>query len=653
MPGRNQDYLVDAGGLALMVGAPLACSPWLADGVVIPKLALFLIGCHLVVAGWVWGAFAGRWPWLSRDRLVTLTTVLLLWWSLAGSSWSWHWPERLLLVHLALLLQALAATLDAERRSRWTGWLVGTGLLVTLYSVMQRLDLDPMGWKHPLDPFMVRDRTISTFGNPNYFAAFTAVLVPLAGIRLLVPKQSAVAACVAGLGTVTVVLSQTRAAWLALAAAALAMLLRRDLRALAAQQWRPLVVTAAASLVLLVGLAQVHPESDQRSQYRQNRQEASITTRLALWTAALCITEENLWVGTGPDGFPSNYLPYRGLEDTSELSFGRIPEHCHHELLTIWFEAGLPGVVLSLALALFVLYRVRIAEDPLAQAGGAALLGLLVNLNFITATLTLRTLYLFLLVLLVPATESEEEPSSRAWPGLVILLWILLVTGYCGRMISAERKLWWADDYAGAAALLDPSNQAEHQRAIGLYQQALLAYNEAEPGLWPPRRSELMLKRSGMLLGLYRVAAVEEVAQVARQSQQELMRSQPWHPYPYAHRATLLALEANFHQGLQADIARAWLQALERDPWNPLFSAAAGSAQLELAHPQGAAGLLRESLRSNPDEPRTHLNLGRALCKLGQSEAAEAQFQRTLELDPKAAEPVEQARRECQSSISF
>ncbi|MCA9796641.1 MAG: O-antigen ligase family protein, partial [Candidatus Eremiobacteraeota bacterium] len=441
MPGRNQDRLIDAGGLALMVAAPLACSPWLADGVVIPKLALFLIGCHLILAGWLWGAACKRWSWLSSDRLVTLTTVLLLWWSLAGTSWSWHWAQRLLLVHLALLLQALAAVLDPPRRQRWTGWLMATGLLVTLYSVLQRLDLDPMGWKHPLDPFMVRDRTISTFGNPNYFAAFTAVLVPLGLARLLTEKQPALAATVAGLAAVTVILSQTRAAWLALAAAAAIMAAHRGLRDLALKQWRPLALTAMASLVLLVGLSLVHPESDQRSEYRQNRQEASITTRLALWTAALCITEDNLWTGTGPDGFSSHYLPYRGLEDISELSFGRIPEHCHHELLTIWFEAGLAGVVLSLALALFVCYRVRIAEDPLAQAAGAALLGLLVNLNFITATLTLRALYLFLLVFLIPPAEPDDATEAPVWPALLAFVWIVLVTGYAGRLVWAERQL--------------------------------------------------------------------------------------------------------------------------------------------------------------------------------------------------------------------
>ena len=74
---------------------------------------------------------------------------------------------------LALIAVAIAVSIDYPRRSSWLAWTIGAAAAVAgLYAVQQALGLDPVQWADQ-DP---RARPFSTFGNPDFYGQFLAVV---------------------------------------------------------------------------------------------------------------------------------------------------------------------------------------------------------------------------------------------------------------------------------------------------------------------------------------------------------------------------------------------------------------------------------------------------------------------------------------------
>src|SRR5438105_6524174 len=74
---------------------------------------------------------------------------------------------------LALIAIAIAVSIDYPRRASWLGWTIGAAAAVAgLYAVQQALGHDPVQWAD-LDS---RARPFSTFGNPDFYGQFLAVV---------------------------------------------------------------------------------------------------------------------------------------------------------------------------------------------------------------------------------------------------------------------------------------------------------------------------------------------------------------------------------------------------------------------------------------------------------------------------------------------
>src|SRR5206468_1695116 len=73
----------------------------------------------------------------------------------------------------ALLVVAIAVSIDYPRRTSWLAWTIGAvAAIAGLYAVEQFVGRDPVQWVD-LDP---RSRPFSTFGNPDFYGQFLAVV---------------------------------------------------------------------------------------------------------------------------------------------------------------------------------------------------------------------------------------------------------------------------------------------------------------------------------------------------------------------------------------------------------------------------------------------------------------------------------------------
>jgi tetratricopeptide (TPR) repeat protein len=455
-------------------------------------------------------------------------------------------------------------------------WLLAGLGLGAAYGILQALGLDPMAAAARSAGF--GSRAFGSLGNPDFWAGALALLLPLA----LAPFLSGDwplgwGAALASLLLASLLLSQTRGAWLAVAASSAFLLWRLGplLRP------RRLGLLLGLGLALLLGFSLPGPQNP--GQLRLVGRLASLAApgeaaqgRALMAGAALQVARENPWLGCGGGCFTAAFLAAQGPRLAADAAQPyRFTHDAHCDPLQLAAESGWPALalyLLCLALALAGLWRQR---DSLSLALSAGLLGL-----------ALHGLLHFPL---------SVVPSAAGF-------WLLL-----GWARSAHKGAAWqlgpVPARAGALALLflclaaalgfSRSMAADHSFHQGMNALALGQPAQALPGL------------------------------------QEAVALEPGDP---EHCLELgLALSS---LGRQPEAEAAFLASLKRLPSS---SAAWGGLGLSLAQ-QGrlpeALQCLHEALALNPRDQASWGNLGKALYLSGRRAEAVQAYSQGLSLDP-------------------
>ena len=245
-------------------------------------------------------------------------------------------------------------------------------------------------------------RAFGSFGQPNPFGGFMAILAPLALCLTLASllrwrqrRSASALAAMAGHAVLSALLvagllaSWSRGAWLAFAAAVFLMLLALPRRLL-----HGLLLTGTAMLlVALVWSTGLLPESlsarlvSSTSDYFAfedmrgvliNSANYPVVERLAHWQAALNMATAHPWLGVGLGNYEIEYEQFRLLNWPDALG------HAHNFWLNILAETGIFGLSAYAGLWLCVLawsWRARCHPDPGARLVIVGLLGTWVSLS--------------------------------------------------------------------------------------------------------------------------------------------------------------------------------------------------------------------------------------------------------------------------------
>lgn len=384
-------------------------------------------------------------------------------WLLAG----WLlWPVATLLWSdaMALALQWLAAILALP-----LGWLSGLSI-AQRGELKDRLSIAVAAliplfvcWAIWQGPNTYTSKPQGPFNDPNAFAAIlNLLLLPLLGRYL-----------VTDLATIT---RYRRVAWLALLGAALlvlaliasrgatlALLLVLPVLLWAARHQpqfrRKLAVLTVAALAAytagttVLQVQQVQQAGEGALTRLTNTVQQGDATRVQLYRAAWAMIQDHPWLGTGLGSFRLRYGNYR---DPAEI--GTAGGWVHNDYLQLWLEAGLPMLLLLLALCAWVGWRgvqalrsggARGVEDlGYVAALAAVLLHALVNfLLYMPLIMLLMGLYL---ARLSPAPVTPPAEPARALrlaaAGYALIAGLLLaglvaVEGLLGQAQVIQRTL--------------------------------------------------------------------------------------------------------------------------------------------------------------------------------------------------------------------
>jgi len=395
----------------------------------------------------------------------------------------------------------LAASVPLDRRQLYIGTLVFcAGLLASIAYGWYQLAAWLLG-KHEFTW-----RIMSTWDNPNYYAAFLVLCIPFLFILARRAPLARWAFLLAGLlSFATLVMTQSRGGVLALLLCLLVFLplwgwVEGRLSARA-------VGLGAAGFAILIGLVLISPIGKRvLDPAVRAKQLHSQLFRVYTWRGSLDLLRDYPLLGAGPNTFASVFGKYQ------QVGFTR---NAHSIYLQSAAETGLPGLlvllwlfggVLAIAWRAFRITGVdeeRLSRRSLAIALSAGTLGLLLH-GFLDSHWSYPGIQLALLLMAMlvwrlaePRADVKAAGRARVLPAAAMLLVAVLLVPGAYAKIAADA----ARDYTAA-----PGQETEVSRERArLYLRAArlaptnTAYLREASFYLPPAEGEKLLERAQRL----------------------------------------------------------------------------------------------------------------------------------------------------------
>lgn len=359
-------------------------------------------------------------------HLVIIATLLV---SIVHAQALGSWAGEIYRWTIAAVALVIAQDLTRDRRAAiWALAGIGAGVLAASALGISQV-LAGFGPASFLSGGVIR--AYATFGEPNPFAAYLELSVPLfvaLGIALLPSARNERcdrrlligATFVAAVGTIALLLTQSRGGLLGYGAALAVIVWWSGAR------WRLLGVLAAALFALVVGLTP--PGQHIATRFGQGgfalEQNVQVTPatwanqeRIAHWRAGIAMMEAYPWTGVGAGQFNLRYREF-----TRVWRF-RIPRgHAHNGYIQMGAQAGVPGLVASFLFAGALLTSTwrafRLAPDRVDRAvalgGCAVIVAFCVHSVFdYLSVLSLGVQLSLVLALVMPIGRIREPPIDR------------------------------------------------------------------------------------------------------------------------------------------------------------------------------------------------------------------------------------------------
>jgi len=346
---RNFDWWCERGILALVL-ASLTFAP-LAFGAVYVWTFLVLQVLAMGVAGlWLARLWGGHKPMLLWPPIAWVVVAFLLFALARYLTSDIEYVGRLELLRLLLygfmLLAVMSNLYDQDATEAITYTLTAVAVLAASYGVGQFCHHSNRVWNLTA-PYP--GRGMGTFINPDHFAGFLELVLPLALAFVMVGRVSTVARIILTYAVVTIMaglaVTFSRGGWAAGAAGVLVLLgllmchRNHRLRAI-------LVLLVAAAII--GGVTKFYLSESLSFKHRMENPETEqlavvdADSRLQTWDGAYHMWQNNLWLGVGPGQFDYRYRQYR------PPALQVRPEHAHNDYLELLDEFGVAGGLIIL-----------------------------------------------------------------------------------------------------------------------------------------------------------------------------------------------------------------------------------------------------------------------------------------------------------------
>jgi O-antigen ligase/Flp pilus assembly protein TadD len=265
---------------------------------------------------------------------------------------------------LALLAVAIAVSIDYPRRVSWLAWTIGAAAtLAGLYAVQQALGRDPVQWAD-LDS---RARPFSTFGNPDFYGQFLAVVfIGCIGALAFARHRVWVASLIGLLGLSSLglmLIVATRGSFLGIVAGAIVIaplwLRRSGLSRRVLVRFGLVTALAAAALVVMLVATPLG------GRLLDIGRGIGLRDRVLLYQSAFQMFLDHSFLGVGFENFAVAYPRYQQPEWFAIAGMNTTNTSAHDWILHVAATTGVVGLLANFALlGTFAMHAWRRARDP-------------------------------------------------------------------------------------------------------------------------------------------------------------------------------------------------------------------------------------------------------------------------------------------------
>lgn len=514
------------------------------------------------------------------------------------------------LISYSLLYFAFTSNLNKKETIIILKTIVASTILVLIYAILQKAGIDKNIWVQD-----VQARVFSTFGQPNWLAAFLVLTFPIViAISFRESKKQNYYLALSLVYFIVILFTKSRSGIIGFIFADTLFWLKLTLSDKKTLKTKPLVIYhfLILAIVAVFGTPWTPSISSllaKKGVVQETKNTTSLETggtesgeiRKIVWKGAIQIWKDHPVFGTGPETFALSYFKYKPKEHnlTSEWDF--VYNKAHNEYLNYLANTGTVGFLSYLVLIIASLYLMlpRKKEDNyLKTALASGYVGFLIT-NFFGFSVVATNLLMFLFPAFAITLNKEEEKKVKEKKDKNLALFFIGLASIF--LIFQIIKYWQADVLYNQGKTLNKSKNFVEAR------NKLLEALRKNP--FQPIYNEELAKSN---LGIALIAYEKNNQNLTSQFINEAIKQSQ--------------------------------EAIKKSPNNFFFRRTYSSIVIQLslidpAYQEKAELALTDLLPLAPTDPKTYYNSGLLLARKGEWEKAKDALEKSVDLKPNYKEP--------------
>lgn len=287
-----------------------------------------------------------------------------------------------------------------------------SGIFVSSWGILEHLGIDASYWVQD-----VKFRVFSTIGQPNWLAAFLAMLLPFLFSFYLEAKNRKLATALLALSILfytCFIFTYSRGGNLGLAAAVLTWVVLIGFKKIKANKLRLALFGTSLAIITILFASSLTSALFRATPHRtvENLQTGDQTaqTRLIVWQGSLDIFLHHPLLGTGLETFGESFYQYRPVAMNHISDFDFLFNKAHNEYLNYLATTGTIGTIAYLMLLINFFYltikKLKKEKSLIVVAASSSMVGYLVQNIFGFTVVPLAIL--FILNLAVVGVENQR-----------------------------------------------------------------------------------------------------------------------------------------------------------------------------------------------------------------------------------------------------
>jgi O-antigen ligase len=287
-----------------------------------------------------------NWEWIKTPLDIPILCLLVF--CLLSSLFSVQeytslWSFILLLNYIIIYYLIIQTLKTREHLRHLTGVIIFVAAFLSIIGMLKKFGANPFPWWN-YDIGLNPDLAVSssTFGNPNHFAGYLSMAIPLMlGLFFTGIKGGKVffSILLTLLMTAALIFSISRGGWVSTAVGMAFMVAALLINQYLEGKTMVLIVLVSLFFIAFIALSN-RPVINELLTIKQASKDVSLQSRIQVWHKTIDMIRDYPWLGTGPGTFSTMFTQYQPPGFTSRFF------RAHNDYLQFISETGIPLIAI-------------------------------------------------------------------------------------------------------------------------------------------------------------------------------------------------------------------------------------------------------------------------------------------------------------------